>query len=511
MAIAPVEQLLELTGSRLALTLVEGTRTTCEWCVDELQAQRRYAADTLRALGLRKGDHLWLSSANNPHCIAVLLAAIDLGLCLCPLAVDAGSAQREWMARQRVPDLIVLDAQQQAGAFPAVPIVRLQELQGEWLGPPSSSLRRDAADIDNWQSDEEGQLLFHSSGSTGTPKAIAYPRERLNRFMRRLAELYAVWRDDESRSSPSDRITVLSLMHFGGLSFCLQSLLEGRTVHLLRSENPLDHLALLKRTRCQLLYLIPSLLEQMLATDLRRQLPDLRHCLAMGEAISPQRLTQLSRHLGFQVHNAYGMTEGLCGIYNSPDDCDTPMGSCGRLRFGEARLVDADRRDACEGELWVRNETMTPCYSDEQMNRQKFVEGWFRTGDCLRRDGSGYYFFVARQDLMCVINGRNVYPQEVEQVLALHPQVALARVAPITLRDGRVRLAAAITPRGMLPPAPNALLDFYLQHGAHFAAPVFVMFMAMQAGVSSFKTDRKQLGTLLQGSYDAAISRAAAK
>ncbi len=500
--------LLTLEGPHPALTLVAGNRQILSWSCAELQRQRRYAEQVLLAHGLGAGDRLLLGTANNPHFFAILLAAVALELCLMPLHPDFSQAQLQQLLQSQTPRLVIVDHPHNLVASCGLTVLQVHEHDAQWLQPlVVASLPMIPAVEQKLHCADPSLLLFHSSGSTGQPKGMRYTRGMLNNYLDKLYELYAAFPDQPQHEQRSDRVNVLPVTHFGGLSFCLLALLERRTLHLLRSRDALDHLALLRQQRCQLLLLVPALLHELLAVDARSALPDLRHCLAMGESITQAQLQLLSERLGLRVHNAYGMSECLTGIYNGAQDVAVPMGTCGRLHFGEAKLLAMDGNEhPSEGELCVRNITTVPCYTDEALNRSKYREHWYHTGDLFRRDAAGQYYFVSRLDLMCVINGRNVYPQEVEQILRAHPAVRMCIVAPIKLADGRQRLAAAIELESGENVSANALMDFYLACGAIYATPAWVQFFACLPRNGGDKPDRISCMHCLQQGYDQSIA-----
>ncbi|MES2605176.1 MAG: class I adenylate-forming enzyme family protein, partial [Pseudomonadota bacterium] len=474
-----VQLLLSRQDRQPALTLVLEGSEVLRWSYAELQVQRRYCERVLLDCGVQPGDRVLVSCNNNPHFFAILLAALSLELCLLPLHTDFAEDQVEQLLLAQQPRLVIVDGAAGVLRLQHPCVVRLHERPELWLQPvlTTHSRRRSRLLLANAAAETprvEAALLFHSSGSTGKPKGMRYGKTALNHFLDKLQGLYGALPDLPVGQPLSDRVNVLPVTHWGGLSFCLQALLEGRTLHLLRSAHPADHLQLLQRTRCQLLLLVPALLHELLAAD-AAALPALRHCLAMGEAISLAQLQQLSTQLGLRVYNAYGMSECLTGIFNCHDDAAMPLGSCGRQRFGDVKLIDADgNAHDSDGELCVRNATTTPLYTEAALNREKYHGGWYHTGDRFRRDGNGYYFFVGRVDDMCVINGRNIFRREVEQVLLRHPAVAACVVTALTCADGRQRLATAVQLQTGVSMGAAELLDFYLQHGAVFATPAWV-------------------------------------
>ncbi len=223
----------------------------------------------------------------------------------------------------------------------------------------------------------------------------------------------------------------------------------------------------------------------------------------------------LRRRHGLLLCTAYGMSEALSGLaHGAVSWSDMPHGSCGQLAFGELQLVASDgtvqpASGEAEGELWVRNATTQPRYCDAALLQDRYVDGWYRSGDCFRRDAAGHYHFLARLDAMCVHNGRNVYPQQVEAVFIEHPAVEACVAAPLQLQDGRRRLGVWLVLRRGIELGSHELLDYYLQHGAHYAAPVFLLQADSVPATPSGKPERSVIAALLQEAYDMSGSRPA--
>ncbi len=100
------------------------------------------------------------------------------------------------------------------------------------------------------------------------------------------------------------------------------------------------------------------------------------------------------------------------------------------------KLIGADGAEAEDyGELWVKNPGVTPGYHNlAEVNRQRIVDGWLRTGDLFYRDPDGFFFFKGRTDDMFNCGGENIYPIEVEGMLLTHPDVADVSVVPCRAR-----------------------------------------------------------------------------
>ena len=120
-------------------------------------------------------------------------------------------------------------------------------------------------------------------------------------------------------------------------------------------------------------------------------------------------------------------------------------------------------------------------------------DGWYVTGDVMRRDAQGFYFFVGRSDDMFVCGGENIYPGEVEKLLERHEAVAQAIVVPAP-DDIKGQIPVAfIVPRPGMTPSADEIKQYALKEGPAFAHPRFVEFMRSLPVSGTHKIDRTAL------------------
>jgi long-chain acyl-CoA synthetase len=503
-----------------ALSLLTGLREEFRWTYRQLQQAIEGFSRALQAAGLEPGCSVCLIAGNCPQFIALFLACVELGCAFVPLHPDQALSTVTDILRGARPKLVIVDEELPDPLLRKVlgeagKVWRLRIRRTPWLRPVLSRVtrrRRVACGEDTRAPSialaaEMQTLVLHSSGSTGAPKVIQYSRSRLNTFLHWQRRLFEAFPDAAETPQPSPRVNALPLAHFGGLSFALQGLLDGRLVHLPRAIAPYDYLRLAVREHCQLLMLVPALYEALLSDAVEALPPSrLRYCLTMGEAVTSQLIDLVTRTLGVKVYSAYGMSEGLSGL--SHHSADPPAGSCGRLLFGEAKLVEAPGdQSGAEGELWVRNATTFPCYRDPELNVAKFVDGWYRTGDRFRRDAQGHHYFLGRVDAMCVINGRNVYPADVEQVFLQHPEVVDCMAAALSLDTDRSRLGVLVCLQADSRATPAALIDWFLEHGALHAVPAWLLLGKGIPLNAAGKRDRLAVAELLRQDYQRCLRK----
>jgi long-chain acyl-CoA synthetase len=144
--------------------------------------------------------------------------------------------------------------------------------------------------------------------------------------------------------------------------------------------------------------------------------------------------------------------------------------------------------------LWVRNRAITPGYLNLPAETAKRIKnGWYDTGDVMRRDADGFFYFVGRADDMFVCGGENVYPGEVEKLLERHPAVAQAAVVPAPDEiKGQIPVAFVVM-RPDHTVGADEIKQFALDRAPAYLHPRFVEFLGEMPLASTNKVDRKTL------------------
>jgi len=226
-----------------------------------------------------------------------------------------------------------------------------------------------------------------------------------------------------------------------------------------------------------------------------------------GAGVDPEQHGLLEERFGFPFVEYFGMSEvGICSATNvEPRKIDTR--ACGKPWLGvEFRLVDENDRDVPTGELGqllIRRIGPDPklglCngyLKDPETTEQAWRGGWFHTGDILRRDEDGLYYFVDRIKHMIRRSGQNIAAAEIEAVLRMHPAVqeAAAVPAPDEMRQEEV-LACIVLAPGHAPDRATAdsIMDWSLRHLAYFKAPGWLLFMDRLPTTSTQKLQKSSI------------------
>jgi len=219
-----------------------------------------------------------------------------------------------------------------------------------------------------------------------------------------------------------------------------------------------------------------------------------------GSAEVPEELfTEFERVFGAPMAESYGLTEGGPVPVINRRGGRLKRGSCGKVFPGcEVKLVAEDGvtevADDQPGELVTKNPGLAAGYwKRPDATAAKFRNGWLHTGDLMRRDADGYYFFLGRRDDMINVAGENVYPKEVEDLLLRHPGVRDACVVSMPHEvKGNVPVAYIVeTESGVC--SEEELKEFTLTHGAPYAHPRRVFFLDALPLGGTGKVDRTAL------------------
>jgi acyl-CoA synthetase (AMP-forming)/AMP-acid ligase II len=353
--------------------------------------------------------------------------------------------------------------------------------------------------------------LVHTSGTTGRAKAIPL---RHGALMMSVAD-FAIEIGDQVAGS--HHLQILPLFHLGGFGQCMQAILTAGTVYIHTAFNPAAVIDAIETDRIEFFTAGPSLIDMLVAEIRRRASPgeqgvdlsSLRE-IAYGTApITPSSLTAALEAFGCRFRQIYGNTESQSMIsLLAPEDHQPGhprLGSAGRVSFGwEVRIVDPDGRDLGfeeAGELLIRGECLFSGYwRDPEATAAAFAEGgWYRTGDIGRLTADGYLYILDRAKDMIISGGENIYPAEVEAVLARHP--AVADVAVLGRPDptwGEAVHAVIIPAAGPAVPA-GEIIAWCRDRLAHFKCPKSVEFTDSLPRTTTGKVLKRELRAQLAG------------
>ena len=489
------EQAAHRFGSRAAFITPAGRPLSFE----QLERAAQQVAAGLRQRGLGEGSVVGLVLPSDVDYVAIYLGAARIGAITAGVNPLLTPTEVAGCLDALRADLVVADPRLAHLVYSGTAHrVELLESGGDPAGA-GGSIRltvevhglNEADDPD----DERPVCVCFTSGSTGAPKAAWFS----NRQLRAIAEFDTGgdWGGGHSISST----------HFAHVAFMTKlpwMLACGQTTHLMERWSAGQVLELVARHRMTAIAGVAPQIALMVRHPLASRLDfsAVRAVVAGGGPSSPELVRTARERFGAPYTIRYSSTEsGGVGLATALDaDDDEACHSVGRPRPGvDAEIRDDDGAQLPPGEtgqLWLRSPAvMSGYWRDPSSSSEALVDGWLGTGDLATVDANGLYRLAGRTSEMFIRGGYNVYPMEVEGVLAGHP--AVREVAVVGRPDpvmGEVGLAVVAPRDRALPPTLEELRAFGGGSLARYKLPEALELVDALPRNSAGKVDRRRLG-----------------
>jgi len=479
--------LVDITAKRAALTpnrvAFEHAITGATLTYAQLEDRASRCAAVLSTFGIEREDRVAILCRNRVEFFEIMFACAKLGAALVPLNWRAPVSELLPVLADCTPKVLIYGSEDAETAH-ALKRDGLQFLALD--GAPSQAgehyesllathapLATDA----QWRDDAIWTLIY-TSGTTGTPKGViqTVQMSAVNAF--HVTQAFGV-------ASGDTTLNFLPLFHTAGIQLVtLPTLIAGGTVILMPA---FDEARALELTpRLDVFFGVPSVYQQ-LALHPAFESANLERVRAWGCGGAPLADVLVERFAakGAHVCNGYGMTEtGPTAFVAAPEDALTKIGSVGKPQMLlEVRIVGAHGDDVAigeTGEIWMRGPGVTPGYWKRPDETAKAIgaDGWLRSGDIGRRDADGCYYVAGRIKEMYISGAENVYPAEIENVLARHPSVLEAAIIGVPDEKWGEVGHAFIMLRADAPPITAAeVIQFCRANLAGYKTPKHVTFV----------------------------------
>jgi fatty-acyl-CoA synthase len=398
----------------------------------ELAARsQRLAAWLQNERGLAPGARIAWLGFNTPDMLAMLFACARTGLVMVPLNWRLSDEELAEIVADAGATLAVVDRScaERAEALAGVPLVYARERRKTLSRLPDDESDPGLA-ADSFAAPERGVLLVYTSGTTGRAKGALLTQDALCNNARNSQHMHDLCATDRV-------LTVLPMFHVGGLNIQTLPALEcGATVILEARFDATRTLDAIARLRPSLTVQVPATIAALLAHPdwQRTDVSCLRACTT-GSTDVPLSLIQAVHTRGVPVIQVYGATEtGPVAIYQRIEHAFSHVGSIGQAGLNtEISLVDETGQDVAQGEageILVRGPHVALGYWDLKARQaMPFVDGWFVSGDVAVRDADGFFWFTDRRKHVIISGGENIYPAELERILAASGVLREAAVA----------------------------------------------------------------------------------
>ena len=427
----------------------------------EVAARAARVADALNSLGLGKGDRVVILMNNGLPMLDAILGSTWGGFVAVPLntsVADAGIAK------------MIVDSDAAAIVASDEHVARIDSMRDELPPRARSALVADGATADGWLeyhaivstadagrpvatlAPDDPCNIIYSSGTTGMPKGIVHSHGC------RMAWAYDM---SVALRYDSDARTLISLGLYSNITWValLSTILCGGTIVLTRGFEVSGCLRVIEEQKISHSAMVPIQFQRLLAAEDfdKHDLSSIRALMCCGSPLHPDLKTEIVRRIPGDFIELYGLTEGLVTIQDPSEALDNPQ-SVGRPCPGqEIRIVDGNDNEVPAGQsgeiLGIGRLLMSGYLNRDDANEEAtWVDAanrrWLRTGDIGRVDESGNLYIVDRKKDMIISGGQNVYPADIEAVIATHDDVD--DVAVIGVRSekwGETPLAVIVVSR----------------------------------------------------------------
>lgn len=479
-----------LTDDRGTLTRIEVDRRT------------NALANGLTTLGVRPGDVVGVLIRNDRGFVETSVALSKLGVRTLYLNTGfAGPQLREVLDREG-PSALIYDAEfhDLIGAGSDVPIRVIVHTGTDTAADTDTDTDEPSLDqlITTSSTDPPeaphttAQAIILTSGTTGTPKGAA--REQQSGAKPGIAVLERIpYRHGD--------VTLISapMFHSWGFGNLAIGLLLNSEVVMQRQFDPEAALAALERHRVTVFAAVPVMLQRILelpgAVIDRYDTSSLRVVALSGSSIPPTVVTRWMDTFGDNIYNLYGSTEiGWVSIATPVDLRDDPRTAGRPPLFTDVRLLDDAGRQVEDGEvgrIFVKSSLLFGGYTDGRT--KEVIDGFMSTGDTGRFDEQGRLCVEGRDDDMIVSGGENVFPREIEDLLADHPDVGDVAVVGVPDDEFGQRLAAFVVRHDDSDLDADAVRAHVRANLARYKTPRDVTFLAEIPRNATGKVLKRQL------------------
>jgi acyl-CoA synthetase (AMP-forming)/AMP-acid ligase II len=461
----------------------------------ELDEEANRLSHLLRDAGLGVGDHIALCLENHPRFLAVAWGAAYAGLYFTAMSSRLTTEEMAYIVNDCEAQVLITSAfkrEQAAQLVDQMPAVKVRLMMDGTIAGFESYEEA----VAQQRADElpaprlEGRDMLYSSGTTGRPKGIKAPMtgatlDASGDTVAAMGGALFGFTSDSTYLSPAP------LYHSAPLRFCMAVHRLGGTVVVMEHFDPEQALALIERHRVTHSQWVPTMFIRMLKlppeTRAAYDLSSLQ-CAVHAAAPCPVEVKkQMIEWWGPVLHEYYAGTEGNGFVYCNSDDWLAHPGTVGKALTGAVHIVGEDGEELPTGEagtVYFEGGATFEYHNDPEKTKgaqDPRGRGWSTLGDVGCLDGDGYLYLTDRKAYMIISGGVNIYPQEAENVLVLHPKVDDVAVFGIPNDDFGEEVKAVVQPVDMAAAGAELereLIAYCREHLADVKCPRSIDFRA---------------------------------
>lgn len=453
----------------------------------ELNARANRVANALLERGIRPGDRVATLLKNSVEFVETYFAVAKIGAVMVPVNWRLVAAEIAYILQDSGTKALVYDSDFDEavtalhnGAHGELAIEQWIRRENGDSGVPAWALDYDAyaaasvvTEPPTGAWDDDNLFIMYTSGTTGRPKGAVHSHDGM------------LWSQLTSMSTSDMRdgdrwLLALPMFHVGCLSPTSLLVHRGGTGVIMRELDIGAMFRCIAQEKVTIFMAVPALLQFMLTTPEREQndISSVRW-IATGAAPVPVSLLRDYEALGIRIFQAYGLTESCGpGTLLLHEDAADKVGSCGRPQMHtDIKIVDSEGNTIPmgsdqAGELLVGGRhLMKEYWNNPKATAETLRDGWLHTGDICTWDSDGFVTICDRMKDMIISGGENIYPAELENVLAACPEIQEAAVIGVASQKWGETPLAIIVPAPGTSPTIETLKAYCKENLAGYKVP----------------------------------------
>ncbi|WP_419876960.1 long-chain-fatty-acid--CoA ligase [Brevibacillus centrosporus] len=404
----------------------------------ELDQQVEFLAAGLAKRGIGSGDAVALLLDNRPEFVSAYYAILRVGAAVVPMNPIYTPREISYiLSNSHTKAVVALPAlaptiNSLKEELPELQLVIYTEPVGEEL-TIGQLISEKATEYEEPERHEDSlAVILYTSGTTGQPKGAMLSHRNMDSNAEAMGILFEL--------EPDDRVVaVLPMFHVFCMTVCLNGpIRSGSTILIVQRFHPVEVVNVIRDQKASCFAGVPTMYNYMLQlpSATRADFSTIRVCCSGGASMPVELLHKFEEKFGVKIMEGYGLSEAAPATAFNPIRGTRKPGSVGIDLPGVTnKVVDPEGNEVPRGEvgeLIVYGPNVMLGYLGlPEETKAALKDGWLYTGDLARMDEEGYVYIVDRKKDMILVDGYNVYPREVEEVLYQHPAIIEAAVIGI--------------------------------------------------------------------------------
>jgi long-chain acyl-CoA synthetase len=478
-----LEQAVKRYGKKIAVAM--GNSRLSYAHLDEASNK---IANALVGLGVGKGNRVAILQSNSPEFVITYLGVVKIGAIAVPLDSKYKLAELTSLFNDSQPKVLVAESPFLGPIAQSLPEFKFinhvievnPEGEEQFISYQQIMATSSAEPVAVEVAPEDIAHIAYTSGPSFDPRGVMMSHQALVRE--------AAISGDGFEQTDKDIVVLFALpMHhaFGLVVILMTAIAKGSTVVIVPGLSISNLMEVIKQEKVTIFMAVPfvhTLIVNAIESEgIRYDFSSIRLWGTAGAAMPVNIAQKIRRYLGFSAVDFWGLTESAAQVTCQPPDGGGKPGSVGKVLPGwELKIVDDDGRELPPnqlGEIIVRGPIMNGYYKNPGATAGVIKNGWLHTGDIGRVDDEGWLFLSAgRKKDMIIAKGQNIYPGDIEKVLAGHPKVA--EVGVVGIHDdmrGEIPRAIIRLKPGKVATEPE-IKKYCLERLANYKVPREVVF-----------------------------------